>query len=101
MAKVPKISETEWELMKIVWAKAPTTAGQIIESLTHQDSTWHPKTVKAFLNRLVHKGALGFKKEGRTYLYRPLVKEKDCVDAASESFLSSGARRPSAGSVWS
>ena len=51
------------------------------------DSTWHPKTAKALLNRLVRKGALGFKKEGRAYLYRPLVKEKDCVDAASESFL--------------
>ena len=52
-----------------------------------QDPTWHPKTAKAFLNRLVRKGALGFKQEGRAYLYRPLVKEEDCVAAASESFL--------------
>ena len=87
MKKVPRISETEWELMKVVWAQSPCSAGQIIDALTRLDSTWHPKTVKAFLNRLVRKGALGFKKEGRAYLYRPLVKEKDCVDAASESFL--------------
>lgn len=73
--------------MRVIWAQSPATAGQIIETLTRQDSTWHPKTVKAFLSRLVRKGALGFKKEGRAYLYRPLVKEKDCVDAASESFL--------------
>ena len=87
MKKVPRISETEWEIMKVAWAQVPCSAGQIVEALTLRDPTWHPKTVKAFLNRLVRKGALGFKKEGRAYLYRPLVKEEDCVDAASESFL--------------
>jgi BlaI family penicillinase repressor len=87
MKKVPRISETEWEVMKEVWAQSPCSAGQIIEALTRRDPTWHPKTVKAFVNRLVRKGALGFKKEGRAYLYRPVVKEEDCVAAASESFL--------------
>jgi BlaI family penicillinase repressor len=87
MKKVPRISETEWEVMKVVWAQSPCSAGQIIEALTHRDSTWHPKTVKAFLNRLVRKRVLGFKKEGRAYLYRPVVKEEDCVAAASASFL--------------
>ena len=87
MKKVPRISETEWELMKVVWAEAPCSAGQIIEALTRRDPTWHPRTVKAFLNRLVRKGALGFREEGRAYYYRPLVKKEDCVDAASASFL--------------
>src|SRR6266404_5790506 len=87
MKKVPRISETEWEVMKVVWAQAPCSAGQIIEALMRRDPTWHPKTVKAFLSRLVRKKALGFKKEGRAYLYRPLVEEKECVDVASESFL--------------
>jgi BlaI family transcriptional regulator, penicillinase repressor len=87
MKKTPRISETEWEVMKVVWAQAPCTAGQIIELLTHADATWHPKTVKAFLTRLVKKGVLGFRKEGRAYLYRPLVRESECVAAVSESFL--------------
>jgi BlaI family penicillinase repressor len=43
--------------------------------------------VKAFLNRLVKKKALGFSKEGRAYLYRPLVREEDCIEAASQTFL--------------
>jgi BlaI family transcriptional regulator, penicillinase repressor len=87
MKGIPRISETEWEVMRVIWAQAPCTAGQIIETLTCCDPSWHPKTVKAFLSRLVRKKALGFRKEGRGYLYRPLVGEKDCVDAASESFL--------------
>ena len=73
--------------MKVVWTQTPCSAGQVIEALTRRDPTWHPKTVKAFLSRLVRKKALGFRKEGRAYLYRPVVKEEDCVDAASASFL--------------
>ena len=83
----PRISEAEWKVMKVVWSLGPCSAGQIIESLTGSDPGWHPKTVKAFLTRLGKKKVLGFRKEGRAYLYRPLVAEKDCVDAASESFL--------------
>jgi BlaI family penicillinase repressor len=87
MKRMPRISEAEWEVMKVIWAKAPCTALEVIETLTLQDPARHPKTVKAFLSRLVRKRALGFRKEGRAYLYRPLIAEKDCVDAASESFL--------------
>ncbi len=87
MKKAPRISETEWEVMKVVWAKGPCSAGEIIEALASTDPTWHPKTIKTFLNRLARKKALGFRKEGRAYLYRPLVRENECVDAASESFL--------------
>ena len=72
--------------MKVLWAKAPLSATEIIETLAAQDD-WHPKTVKTYLNRLVKKKALSFQKERRAYLYRPLVKEVDCVKAVSESFL--------------
>ena len=59
MKKTPRISETEWEVMKVVWAQAPCTAARIIEQLTRADPAWHPKTVKAFLNRLVKKASSG------------------------------------------
>ena len=88
MRKTPRISETEWEVMtKVVWSQAPCTAGEIIAVLRQTDASWHPRTAKAFLNRLVKKQALGFSKEGRAYVYRPLVRREECVDAASESFL--------------
>jgi BlaI family transcriptional regulator, penicillinase repressor len=85
--KIPRISETEWELMKVVWYQAPCSAGQIVAALQQTDPSWHPRTAKAFLNRLVKKKVLGFSKEGRAYVYRPLVRREECVDAASESFL--------------
>ena len=87
MKPIPKISETECEVMQVLWAKSPLSSGEIIEALAAADPTWHPKTAKTLLNRLVKKKALGFQKDGRAYLYRPLVKEAECVKAVSESFL--------------
>jgi len=86
MAQPPRITETEWEIMKICWARPASSAQDIIDALAAHDD-WHPKTVKTLLNRLVKKRALGFRREGRAYLYHPLVTERDCVSAESRSFL--------------
>jgi BlaI family penicillinase repressor len=83
---LPKIADSEWRIMKLIWKKSPQTSGGIIDQL--RDTTrWNPKTVKTLLNRLVKKGALAFNKEGRIYLYYPLVDEKKCVREESRSFL--------------
>lgn len=87
MSSLPRISETEWEIMRVIWARHPISAADIIGTLVEQDSTWHPVTVKTLLNRLVKKRALGFDLHGRSYHYRPLVQEGDCVNAVASSFL--------------
>ena len=88
MKQIPKISETEWEVMKVVWAKgASCSALEIIETLAGADPGRHPKTIRTYLSRLVAKKALGFHKDGRGYLYCALVTENECVKAVSESFL--------------
>lgn len=87
MKFVPRISDTEWEIMRVVWAKHPLTANEIIEQLAATDPDWHPKTVRTLLARLARKRALGYQAKGRTYVYSPLVSEPDCVATASESFL--------------
>ena len=87
MKKIPRISETEWEVMKVVWDQSPCSASHIIAALNQCDASWHPKTVKAFLNRLVRKKALGFKLDGRAYLYHALVRQSECAEAASQSFI--------------
>jgi BlaI family transcriptional regulator, penicillinase repressor len=86
MGESPRISEAEWRVMKVFWAKAPQTANDVVDAL-EKTSDWSPKTVKTLINRLVKKGALGFTKEGRTYQYFPEAKEAACVRAESRSFL--------------
>jgi BlaI family penicillinase repressor len=87
MQKVPSISEAEWEVMKVVWAKSTCTSSQIIDVLD-ENKDWNPKTIKTLINRLVNKNILGFKKDGRRYLYYSLIEQSECIRAENQSFLS-------------
>lgn len=87
MKQIPKISEAEWEVMKIVWTNSPCTSNQIIDALA-QSTDWNPKTVKTLISRLVNKNVLGYKEDGRRYLYYSLIQEEDCIKAENQSFLS-------------
>jgi BlaI family transcriptional regulator, penicillinase repressor len=87
MNRIPRISDTEWEVMNVLWSRSPLSADHVIRILQAADPSWHERTVKTLLNRLIKKKALGYRKEGRAYLYRPLVSKGDCVSAVSESFL--------------
>src|SRR5688572_26359472 len=87
MKRTPRISDTEWEIMRIVWAHHPVTAADIISRLTAADPSWHPKTARTLLTRLVAKKALAYEEHGRAYVYEPRVTEQECVSAASGSFV--------------
>ncbi|MBG9733407.1 BlaI/MecI/CopY family transcriptional regulator [Paenibacillus alvei] len=87
MKEIPRISEAEWEVMKVFWsATAKATANEVIEKLG-ENTDWKPATIKSLINRLLKKNALGYEQEGKTYLYYPLVSEEECVRAESNSFL--------------
>jgi BlaI family penicillinase repressor len=86
MNKAPRISEAEWEVMKVVWKNAPCLAQDIIQALSGS-TNWSPSTVKTLLNRLVTKGALRFAKTGKSYLYSPAFSEDECRAAEADSFL--------------
>ena len=87
MPKLPKISEAEWEVMKILWSKSvPCTANEVLDALKDY-SDWKPNTVKTLITRLVKKEALGFKEERRIYYYYPLVTEDECVEEETKSFV--------------
>lgn len=86
MPTTPPITEAEWKVMKLLWAKSPQPAYDVIEVLAKTED-WHPNTTKTLLSRLRQKKALGVKTYKNLYLYHPLVSEEDCVHAESESFL--------------
>lgn len=86
MSKVPKISESEWLIMKVIWDENPITSKRVVEVLSGS-TKWKPKTIKTLLSRLVQKGAVGHENEGRGYLYYPLIEETVLVKAESKSFL--------------
>ena len=86
MAKTPRISEAEWEVMKVLWKTSPRTANEIVEELTGK-THWKRETIRTLINRLVQKKALGFEKKGRQYHYFPRVTETEGIKAEAESFV--------------
>ena len=81
-----KISESEWEVMKVIWATPNITANEVVERL--KDSrTWNPQTVKTLISRLHNKHIIGYNQEGKMYRYYPLIEKKRCVKMESKSFL--------------
>jgi BlaI family penicillinase repressor len=73
-------------VMKTLWNRAPLTTNQVVETLQPQ-TQWQPKTIHTLLRRLVNKGALIFSKQGREYLFQPVVQAQDCLRQASRTFL--------------
>ena len=86
MREIPKISNAEWEIMKIIWVNSEISSINIIQELKDK-SEWKPATVKSLINRLLNKNAIGFNKSGYEYLYFPLVSEDECIKSESQSFV--------------
>lgn len=84
---LPKISEAEWRVMKLLWEKSPRTANEIVETL-EGNVHWNAQTIRTLVNRLVQKGALKYEKEGRAFQYFPNVREQDVQKAETKSFIS-------------
>jgi len=86
MKKTPRISEAEWEVMKVLWSTSPMTANEIVKTLSGK-THWKRETIRTLINRLVQKKAVGFEKKGRQYHYFPLVTEAECIKAEARTFL--------------
>ena len=80
------ISEAESVVMEQLWQRHPQTAEEVVEALAGSQE-WQEATVKTLLNRLLKKGAVRAEKDGRRYLYAPVLKREQWVHAESKGFL--------------
>ncbi|MCM3734960.1 BlaI/MecI/CopY family transcriptional regulator [Bacillus cytotoxicus] len=87
MKELPRISEAELEIMKILWGKSPQTANEVIKEL-ESIVDWNPKTIRTLINRLVQKEAVSYHQEkGRMYSYYPLVSQDLYLQVETKSLL--------------
>lgn len=86
MKTLPKIPESEWLVMRVLWSNGSLTANEVVKELTGK-TKWKPKTIKTLITRLMKKGAVKFEKEGRKYRYYPAVSEAECVRMERRSFV--------------
>ena len=72
MERDTRLSDAELELMAVLWAHSPLAASEVMEAAPSERG-WSATTVKTMLARLVEKGALETKADGRRFLYSPTV----------------------------
>lgn len=81
-----QISEAESVVMQVLWDESPLGAEDVVARLA-RDQRWQEATVKTLLNRLLGKGAIAADRDGRRYLYRPVLARDDYVLAESRTLL--------------
>jgi predicted transcriptional regulator len=80
------ISEAESVVMEVIWRQSPILTEDVVAGLeTH--GKWQEATVKTLLNRLLKKGALSAEKDGRRYLYSPILTREQWLATESHGFL--------------
>lgn len=80
------ISEAESVVMKVLWDSSPLSCDDVVAALASKQD-WQEPTIKTLLNRLLKKGALRSEKDGRRFLYSPVLTRDQWLSHESESML--------------
>ncbi|GKX27783.1 beta-lactamase repressor [Vallitalea longa] len=83
---IPNISDAELEVMKLIWDDNPITSETIIKELSEK-MTWSSGTIRTFINRLLKKEVIGYKRSGRTFFYYPILTKETYIKAENRTFL--------------
>lgn len=86
MEKKVHLSNSEWEIMNVLWENSGRTISQIVARL-NEKKFWDKHTVITMLNRMEKKGAVSYKRNGRAKEYDSAISQNDTVIQESEQFL--------------
>lgn len=81
-----QISEAESVVMDVLWQRQSCAAEDVVAALA-ESRHWQEATIKTLLNRLLNKGAIAARKDGRRYLYAPVLRREDWVLDESQGLL--------------
>jgi predicted transcriptional regulator len=84
--KSENLTDAELRLMDVLWSKGPSTVAAVIESLPARPALAY-STVITTLRILESKGYVRHKKEGRAFLYEPLVERAEARRGAVASLV--------------
>ena len=84
--KESTISDSEWEIMRIIWTIEPVSSTKIIQELQAKKD-WSESTIKTLLRRLVNKNLLSTTKEGHHFVYSAKVNQAQVMTEAAQELL--------------
>ena len=82
----PSITEAESRVMEVLWRRSPLPTEEVVSAL-QDEQRWQEGTVKALLNRLLNKKAVCAEKDGRRFLYSPVVSRDAWLLSESRGLL--------------
>lgn len=80
------ISDAESTVMEVLWQRHPLGADEVVAALA-ESTQWQEPTIKTLLNRLLNKGAVSAEKQGRRYLYAPVLQREQWLLGESRGML--------------
>lgn len=72
--------------MEVLWLTSPVSTEDVVAVLQKKHD-WQESTIKTLLNRLLNKGAISAEREGRRYLYAPILQRGQWLSIESEGML--------------
>jgi len=84
--KSPHLTDAELRLMEVLWEKGTASVSDVVENV-QSESPLAYSTVLTTLRILETKGYVKHKKEGRAFIYRPVVKREKAQDKALTHLL--------------
>ena len=71
LKSLPKLTEAEFEIMKVIWANKEATINEIVGTVnTKRDEKLQRTTIQVQLSRLEEKGWLAHREEKRVFYYK-------------------------------
>jgi BlaI family transcriptional regulator, penicillinase repressor len=86
MEDLPSISEAESAVMEVLWRTSPVSTEDVVAALKNRQD-WQEPTIKTLLNRLLKKGAISAQRDGRRYLYSPVLHRDQWLASESKGLL--------------
>jgi predicted transcriptional regulator len=81
-----QISDAESVVMQALWRSSPLAAEEVFAAVAGEQD-WQEPTVKTLLNRLLKKGAISAERDGRRFLYSPVLDRATWLGQQSEGLL--------------
>jgi len=84
--KTPGLTDAELRLMEVLWERGAATVADVVESFSKETPLAY-STVLTTLRILENKGYLRHSKQGRAFVYEPLIGREEARESAVSHLL--------------
>ncbi len=82
-----RLPDTEFDIMKVVWANEPPITTNIIMQQLGHERKWKAQTVISLMLRLVKRGFIRTEKNGKERVFFPLISKEDYLSFETKNFI--------------